>query len=372
MKQELKAVNFYKRALENGCAQGLRFDGSLSLCPDGDGAGNYVSRVFDTGEAQCTFHRLVIDGRFDGVRLEVIAAALDTLEWTVDNAIVELPEYLADPDIEPARKRRVLISLPHVRAVDSPDILLHAVKGRYIWLNVTLVPEGKAGSRPRLDGMRLEFPKVCFTEYFPEIYQGNGFFERYISIFQSVYLDTERRVDGLPALLDYESTPEENVNLLAGWLGLENPAGLCTPEQMRHMIARLDLYQGARGTLRALEALLRLVTKRTPYIIEHFRWDTPELPEARRALYSRLYGESSDSFCVLLPLEEGETPPFGERELERLAESGCLLGTRCRVVFLRRISRTDTYCYLGINSALSQPEAARADGALLGAHITVG
>ncbi len=34
-------------------------------------------------------------------------------------------------------------------------------------------------------------------------------------------MDLERKVDNIPRLLDYRTAPDENVELLAGWVGLE-------------------------------------------------------------------------------------------------------------------------------------------------------
>lgn len=122
-----------------------------------------------------------------------------------------------------------------------------------------------------------------------------------------------------------------------------------------------------------MTALLELVTGVRPRIVEHFEWDRPQLPPEQAALYRRLYGAGADNVCILLDAsrEKGENP-VPEPELERLVEDSCMLGVQCRVVRLRKCSRTDTYCYLDVNSALSEPETIRTDSALLGGHITAG
>jgi hypothetical protein len=51
-----------------------------------------------------------------------------------------------------------------------------------------------------------------------------------------MYLDVERRVDDIPHLLDYETTPDENVAYLADWLGIDNPGGVYTTDQLRRLI----------------------------------------------------------------------------------------------------------------------------------------
>lgn len=53
-----------------------------------------------------------------------------------------------------------------------------------------------------------------------------------------------------------------------------------------------------KGTRAALEAVLELVCGVPPRIVERFQWERIPLPPARRALYGRLYGGDSGSFCV--------------------------------------------------------------------------
>lgn len=312
----------------------------------------------------------MVEGDFAGVKLEVIAAACDDAGMSAGDPARRLEDYLADPLVPGGEKAEALLALPcHTRRVNAPDMLLHDLCGRYIWLCVALHPAGDCDCE--LTGLRLELPRRLFTSYFPEIYHGNDFFDRYIAVFQSLFLDVERLVDRVPALLDYRTTPEENLPYLAGWLGYENEGGLFSPLQLRRLIERIDLFQGAKGTRRAMEEIILLYTGIRPRIVEHFQWAGAGLSAAHTAVNERLYGESADHFCVILDLT-GKKLAVGEQELERLIEDYSVLGTRHRVVYLDTCSRTDTHCYLDINSALSVPEVASMDGTSFGDHITAG
>ena len=73
MKQPLKQVNFYKRALAAGCAHGFVPDAELCLhLRDREGGAWFAA--FDTADADSTYNRLVVDGSFEGTKLEVIVA----------------------------------------------------------------------------------------------------------------------------------------------------------------------------------------------------------------------------------------------------------------------------------------------------------
>lgn len=366
MKQPLKQVNFYKRALAAGRAHGFAADGQLCLRLD-DPAGGAWFAAFDTGDADSTYNRLVVDGDFAGAKLEVIAA-VSPLDDTAEGRT--LSGFLAS-DAPAAEKMARLTALPHLRAVDRQDILLHSLQGRWVYLCVCALPQD--GAACVLRGVHLEFPRYSFTQYFPEIYQQDDFFRRYVAVFQSLYLDLESRVDEVPRMLDYESADDAQTEALAAWLGIDTAGGLFGPEQLRSLIRDSQLYQGGKGTRAALEGVVELACGVRPRIVEHFQWSRMPMPAARRRLYEGLYGADGNMFCVILNLTDRPGPlPVSEAQLDRLIDAYSMLGTRHRLVFLRRCSYTDTHCYLDVNSCLSTPETAAVDGVTLGGYFTIG
>lgn len=372
MKQPLKYVNYYKRALLRGTFAGFCADDGLSLCqtqPKSPCA--YITPMFDTGDGDTEYNRVVIEGSFFGARLEVIAAATDLTHAQLGDQTVALADYFADPAVPFEDKAQALRALEHVRRTDASDLLLHGLRGRYIWVMVRAVPELE--SNVTLQGLRLEFPRCSFAEYFPEIYQQDEFFGRYLAVFESQYLDLERKVDEIPARLDYETVHGADLARLADWLGLDNEQGVLNDEQLRAMIRQVDLFQGKKGTRAALEAVIELVTGLRPRIVEQFQWGAYPLSPARRRLYTALYGGQDSDFCVLLDLCGRTRPlPLKASALDALIEEYSPLGTRHKVVYLRRCSHLDAHCYLDVNSTLSVPRVAAVDSASLGTDIALG
>ena len=349
MKQPLKQVNFYKRALVQGCVQGFKADDALSLHLENPAGGAWFA-AFDTQDEESTYNRLVVDGDFSGVKLEILAAVAPAA---------------------PTEKMAMLMTLAHVREVNRPDILLHDLVGRWIFLCVAVVPQD--GGNAVLRGVHLEFPRYSFTQYFPEIYQQDDFFRRYIAIFQSLYLDLEHRVEEIPLMLDYTCAPDEQVEALAAWLGIDTAGGIFGPEQMRILIKESALYQGGKGTRSALEGVVELACGVRPRIVEYFQWGKLPMSAARRRLYENLYGTDSNTFCVILDLTNRDTPlPVNQAQLENLIRAYSPLGAQHKLVFLRPCSYTDNHCYLEVNSCLSTPEKAAVDGVTLGGYFTVG
>lgn len=370
MKQKQKYVNFYKRALQKAWLYNMELDASLKLVMvDALRPAACITNMFDTQDEDMTYNRLKLEGAFDGAKLEVIVAASDSLDNGFSGDAYE--SYFQSPENSLEDKREVMCNMHHVRAVNTEDLLLHSLQGRYVWVLVCITPVEVATRY--IGGMRLEFPRESFVRYFPEIYQDNDFFDRYISVFQSMLLDIEEEVDHIPQMLDYQSAPPKQVAELASWLGIENKTGLFNDEQLRRLIEGIDLYQGKKGTPDALSAVIELVCKTKPRIVEYFSWSKLEAPAPRRKLYEKLYGSDANQFCVILNLTKADgLLPVAKDELERLIDEYSIIGSTHRLVLLAKCSHIDTHCYLDVNSFLSMPEQANAAGITLGGYITIG
>lgn len=365
----LAFVNYYNHSLTGACLHGFRPTKDLALETAAPSCA-CVTPVFDGGDPQATYHRLAVEGDFEGAKLEVIVAVSNVSRAVIGGQELELADFLGDPDIRPARKAEVLCSLAHVRKVNTEDLLLHDLTGRFIWVYVAVHSLECTGCR--LTGMRLELPRQSFAAYLPEIYQGNAFLDRYLAVFQSLYLELERRVDGIPARLDYETASDRDVAYLAEWLGIREERDLFTPAQLRHMIAHIDLYQGGKGTVEALVRIVEMATGVRPRVVEQFRWNKPGLAEDTRTIMKRLYGDRGNHFCVILDLTHQPLAEPDRPALERLIEQYSVMGSQFHVVYLGPCNHTDVHCYLDVNGALSVPEIASVEGAGLGAHITTG
>ena len=299
--KELKYVNFYNSVLANGCTNGTPIEAkniAIEWNTDNDkqhNMGFYLTPMFDTKTDGGTYNRLVVDGGripedgdmpldLDGVKLEIVI-------WTTDSKDIEpitvgketftgktLSEFDSwvrtikdDDELKAGEKLRDMFRLSSNKAnfqrryyPGAHDILLHDLRGRYVWVLVIFTSHSSPPPRYILNGLRLEFPKHSFIDYFPEIYQtyNNGqddFFTRYIAIFQSMFLDEERNVDDIPMRLDYNLAPDSDVKNLAEWLGIDNSHGLFSVDNLRKMIRESELFQGKKGTREALKAILELL-----------------------------------------------------------------------------------------------------------------
>ena len=364
MMEEGKKINFYRLGLENGRRYRMELTDEYRLTGTGGGVFLYLAPVYDSRDRDGSWHRLVLEGDFYRCKYEVLVMATnENLTEQTEKAW----EEGSSPDL-------FWPEGSYVRKVNTDDFLLHELKGRYLWVLIR-VSGAAVDSHFCMEGFRVEFPWTSFSGYLPEIYQEagqNSFFERYMSVFQSMYEDLEQQVDHLPRILDYESTPDENLGTLLTWTG--KPYGGAEPgaEKIRMLIRDLSKIQTGKGTVRVMKQMIQFVTGRDAVIMEYFKWhDWMRRGASQLERYEKLFGKNEDQFCVILDLTR-EGQPVVPEELQKLLQEYTPLGMNSNLIFLDWSSQMDTHCYLDKNSRLAIPERADTSGFPLDGNYVLG
>lgn len=357
-----KKVNFYRLALRRGKMHRMTLSEDDRLTGFGGGMFCYLAPVFDSSDYEGTWHRLRLEGTFSNCKYEVVAAATD----------VDLEAVLTDDSVSFSDKSELLKDQSYVRKVNTDDMLLHNLQGRYLWVLINVMGS-KLDSSFRIEGFSVEFPQSSFVEYLPEIYQDerNSFFERYMAVLQSLYEDLEKEVDDVPQYLDYETAPDNHLRLFAEWTGRWNKGGKWKPEQLRYLIRNLSMIQSGRGTWNVMKEMVYLMTGQEAFVIEHFNWkDWADHESEFVQEYYQKYGNDEDTFVVVLDSSEKEAG-MSERTLERMLEDYTPLGMNCKVLYLKKKSFADSQSYLDQNKVLSTPEHPVTEGCVLGEELVL-
>jgi len=372
LKQQLKLVNFFNSALHKGCRHNLKINnsGSMSI-EENTGYSAYFSHMFDTNDIDMTYNRLMLKANLKNCKYEIIVSAFNETDVFIDDKLINTAEYINSVGIPAEKKVELLKSCNHIRIVNHSDILLHELTGRYLFVYIGIYSQ--LDSYAEIAGFGVEFPKYSFSEYFPEIYQeNNGFFEKYLAIFQSIYLDNEKLVDNVPRLLDYQTTPDEFIQTIAEWVGIDNKDKLFNNNQIRFLIQNADIFQGLKGTKEVLKKNIELFLGVNPVIVEHFQWYyVMQKNKDRQKQYEKMYGDTSDYFAIIIDTTKLALS-FDEVKLNKLIKKNIPLGAKYKLILLSKCNHTDINCYLGLNSNLSVPEVAVTDGFVLGSHSTIG
>lgn len=234
------------------------------------------------------------------------------------------------------------------KAVNVHDTLLYSQTGRYLWIRLEVLGCGNGILRE----ITVYTPGDLFLNTFPEVYREHGsFLHRYLTVFSTVYLDLQQKIDSLHEYLEPDTAPPRMLCVLAGWLGVEAGEELFDTDTLARLIRELPWLNRHKGTKAAVERIARLVLEEDVMVVE--RNALQEWTAAEKTVYDRLYGGSCHDFTILIKKERGEAV---RSRILCLTDQFKPLHSCMNLVSLTGTSRLDGYCYLGINAALSEKQ----------------
>ena len=349
--------------LDMGLPEGLTV-GEEGLALSGEGRGSYVSLALDTREAGTVWHRLRLSSAVPGnARLRLYLYCSDDSRvpppWGPAEDM-ELDEWLAGAT---ADRRVEFFKRCAQHACDAPwDLTLYAFSGRYLWFCLTFANYGREVMSVR--DIRLEFPRVAFIDYLPQVYRGadsvNSFLARFLSVFQSPYVDLEDHMDQMPVRCDPAVAPPEFLRWLAESLAV--PAqDLWQEERLRAFLRHaVELYR-IKGTREALRQVIALYTGQEPLIVEQFQPASCPIWRRDGAALRRLYGTSRHTVTVLM--QGAGWAPDDYAKLWKVIGAFTPVDAVCNLVFLNDEIILGQHCYLGMNSRIGRSRGLVLDGA---------
>lgn len=172
---------------------------------------------------------------------------------------------------------------------------VRAVRGRYLGIRVLLV--GDSRNTPEIAALRAYASRFSYVEhYLPEIYHEQrfgteadqpgsstrrDFYERFVNIFESQMTRIEDRVANAYVLTRAESVPDDSLDWLGSFIGLD-PTGYPPDRRRARLLAAPELYRGTkrapggRGTALGITKALDVATdglcrRGAIIVIEDFR-----------------------------------------------------------------------------------------------------
>lgn len=342
----------------------------------------YFSVSFDSGESAARWHR----ARFEGIPSQGMSGeegsgnekreagsvlfsyiASDSL-YPAGVAGPDFNSYLEDENVGSSEKVRYFEQNRAGCAWNPEDILLHGARGRYFWFMLEVLGSGEdyssgtdlCGGRkyPRL---RVDTAGTGILDYLPEWMrdaEDDGFLSRFLSVFQSFFLDMQERINHIGTFLSPESADSEHLQ----WLGtIAGCPDITMDEETRRLLTAKNVSLcRARGTGRGLLDALDLVFGKGCIILETFRVMARYPASVYEERYASLYGRDPRSFLVLI----GEDKLRDEQDLltaERMIGRFKPADTKEQIVVLSGHILLGGHCYLGMNSAIAGNPELRLD-----------
>lgn len=298
---------------------GLEIVGNNIKCIYGYSKRSVFLGALDGVEEGTEWGRFCLEGEFSGDMVFIIHVL------AMDNK--EIETILLNKEIDAAYKKEIFKQKGEIRAVSQKDILLFSQKGRYLWIFIEIMGEGKG----IIKQIKVYAPEDSFLKSFPEIYQEkNSFFDRYLSIFSSIYYDFQEEIDGIESILSVDKTPVQILPVLASWFGVDLGETVLPEKKLRMLVKELYQLNKYKGTRYVLSRITEIVIGEKPIIIE----------------------QKEDRACIILLKRQVE-----EEErwyLRFLFDQFKPVRSYLKLIFLDQEGRLDDFCYLDWNGRICQ------------------
>ena len=297
----------------------------------------------DSAQADCAWGRLSLRCHLGAESILTIRAFASNQDVVIRNQEpVRVDDFLLDPDIPQKEKERLFMLADGRERSGVQDVLLTGQTGRWLWLWLELAGE----EDDVLEDLRVYVPGDNFFRTLPQVYQSdNGFLERYLSIFSTMYQELQEKIDALPELLDVDTAPEELLPFFASWLGLETDSMLFTSEELRSLLKIAPQLMRNKGTRWAVETVVKLFVPEEVYLVER------NLLMADQRHSGALYGETPFDFTVMIGRKMNEKLRL---RLQFLIDQFKPVRSRYQIVFLEECGGLDAFTYLDVNGMVLQ------------------
>ena len=235
---------------------------------------SYYSRVFDSLQKGTIWHRISADTVIPNnmiCNMTVYSSDLDMVSYgTKVYSVKEL--LLSDND----DKDIILSGCEMLKCRLEKDFLIGAARGRYMWFKLEIY--SSSDNRLRLNKMRIEFSSDSWIKFLPEVYRNDedGFLERYLGIFQSIYEDNERKIEKSFLTYTAENCDDEFLNWLCSWYCIQGK-NLWSLAQLRYILKNAYRIYSLIGTRAVTEEISELYLGEKPLIIEYYQKDDKTL-----------------------------------------------------------------------------------------------
>lgn len=332
--------NRFKRSFLTG----FSINENTLCCKEESSHRMFVSDGIDGIEAGALWGRLHIDWKLESdMVITVYAAATDIKTLWQNDKSYTLEELLHDPERPMEQKRRLMEQLGAKKAINQTDLLLYEQEGRYLYILVEVYGMGKG----TLCNMFVDNKGDFFMDTFPEVYREYGsFFHRYMSVFSSLYMDFQDKIDHVSEFLDVDTAPAELLPIFGQWMGLDVSGDFLSEDRLRLLIKEAYALNRMKGTKTALARVCEIVLDEKVIILEknviHFNTQAGD-----KKLYENLYGEGIYDVTLLI---HTYVPENQKSQLMFLLNQFKPVRSRLKIKYLEPSGNLDGHVYMDINA----------------------
>lgn len=255
--------------------------------------GSILIGPVDSGQSLFRWDRVIIGADLpEGSAIEATCFASDQRE---NGNMREMERLLKDESVDYFGLHRVLPDLMNEESYSGTDFLPN-VRGRFLWLLLTLIQSDSG--QPAVKSVTFRMEGDHMADYLPGIYREDETVRRFLSVFNSIHTDMERKIGEMPGMMDVDSCSPDMVRYLAGWLGIED--GRFEAEGLRAGVRNIIHEYETLYTPAGVRRSIKRLTGQDPLILEYAFADpnAPDCPDPE--LFRRFFGEDPYRFFVFL------------------------------------------------------------------------
>jgi len=240
-----------------------------------------------------------------------------------------------------------------ITVLENPsNVPLFNLEGRYLWLCIEGI-NYSSKDLIKIKEIKVEFPKISFVEYLPELYQNlpnDSFMLRFISIFQSIYLEVEEIIDNIPSNFEPFCANKEFISWICDWFSIEET--MWSDNELKFFICDAIKIFKKKGTRQSVFNIINKYIKCDPIIIEKFSISDNKFYKKEKKIVDKLFGDNNFVFTIILHESyiENEIKYAG---ILKLIRSIVPISAICNLVTLTNNIFLDNHCYVGVNSCIS-------------------
>ncbi len=315
----------------------------------------FVSSAIDGVETEARWGRLHLDWTLEAdMVVTVYAVASDVQQVWLGEQLMTYEEVLFDPENTSEQKRQFMEQLGAKKTVNQQDILLYELEGRYLYLMVEVQGYGEG----LLSHIWVDNQGDLFLETFPEVYREYGsFFHRYLSVFSSMYMDFQEKIDHVSELLDIDTAPVELLPTFGRWMGLDVSGDFLEEDRLRLLVKEAYQLNRMKGTKASLARVAEIILGEKVIILEKnvLREDTQA---ENQKLYEELYGEGTYDVTMLV---HTFVPEHQKSQMLFLLNQFKPVRSRLRIRFLEEKGHLDDHAYMDMNAFVEEAQEGTLD-----------
>lgn len=282
------------------------------------------------------------------------AVAVNEKEVWWNDDPVNLEEILKDPERSAEDKIRFMEALGAEKQINRKDSLLYELEGRYLYLCIEVLGIGNG----ELTNIFVNNQGDIFMDTFPEVYREYGsFFHRYMSVYSSLYMDFQEKIDNVADFLDIDTAPVQLLPIFCQWMGLDVSGDFLTEDRLRTLVREAYQLNRTKGTREALLRLCEIVLGEKVVILEKNVIRENTQAESQK-IYEDLYGNGIYDVTLLV---HTFVPENQKSQLMFLLNQFKPVRCRLRIKFLDQKGSMDGHVYMDMNALVMDTQAAALD-----------